>query len=84
MSLNFIQPWPEFILSYPLNSNFIHLSLPRVNFIFLSRNCVGTPEMPDDVTEISTNQRGHVWVTLQDVHTVMLWKEDAGLWKNTW
>ncbi len=44
MSLNCIQSWPEFILSYPLYFNFIHLSLPKINFILLSRNCVGTPK----------------------------------------
>ncbi len=47
MSLNFIQSWPEFILSYPQNFNFIHLSLPKLNFILLSRNCVGTPLFPE-------------------------------------
>ena len=38
-----IQSWPEFFLSYPKNFNFIHLSLPKINFILLSRNCVGNP-----------------------------------------
>ena len=43
MSLNFIQSWPEFNLSYPQNFNFIHLSLLKINFILLFRNCIGTP-----------------------------------------
>ena len=43
MSLNFIRSKPGFILSYPRNFYFIHLSLPKINIIFLSRNCVGTP-----------------------------------------
>ncbi len=46
MSLNLIQSWPEFNLSYPQNFNFIHLSLQKINFILLSRNCVGTPLSP--------------------------------------
>ncbi len=43
MSLNFIQSYPVFILSYPRNFNFIHLSLPKINFVPFSSNCVGTP-----------------------------------------
>ncbi len=33
MSLNFIQSWPEFILSYPQYFNFIHLFPPKINLI---------------------------------------------------
>ena len=37
------QTKPQFILSYPQTFNFIHLSLPKINFILLCRNCIGTP-----------------------------------------
>ncbi len=35
----------DWVLSHPRNFNFIQLSLTKINFILLSRNCVGKRDL---------------------------------------